>query len=503
MPPLYSLLFAVRMLGGSQAPDGSLLHVRLTTPVGSFASRPGARVEAMLIAPLNAPEAAGGAVVFPAGSKLEGEVKSVRRVGLGLIHETASLELDFDSIAAPGGEAGPISARLIAVDNGREEVTPSGEIHEVRTTASVGNRAAHYIRDALLLATHAEPAIWAVNSLVLQVPEPEIFLPVGAELTLALTDPLGANRAEEKDSRAANVLPPGPREFTRGERMALDPVIAGLPDRTEASSGRPSDVVNVAIIGSREEVAAAFLAAGWTEARPVSIRSRLSSIVAVVEGRGSPDAPMTPLLLNDVPADMSWQKGFNDTAKRHHIRLWEQAQMTDGRALWTGAATRDVDFAFLRPGGGLLTHEVARLVDRERDKVVDDLTFTNCVDIADSWERADTPHLLTNATGDEMETDGRLAVVRLNRCQPPADPPPLAQTLPVHGKRWQLILRRQILGFRSDFIRHNWYWRSYEGLRYLVVALQHKPAPDPDAAPVETRASRLQPDWLTSIVSLR
>jgi hypothetical protein len=355
----------------------------------------------------------------------------------------------------------------------------------------------------LLLATHAEPAIWAVNSLVLQVPEPEIFLPAGAELTLALTDPLGATRAEEKDFHAGNIQPPGPREFTERERTALDPIIAGLPDRTEASSGRLSDMINVAIIGSREEVAAAFLAAGWTEARPVSLRSRLSSVIAVVEGRGSPDAPMTPLLLNDVPADMSWQKGFNDMAKRHHIRLWGQGQMADGREIWTGAATRDVDFAFLRPGGGLLTHEIARQVDRERDKIVDDLTFTNCVAIADSWERADTPRLLTNATGDEMETDGRLAVVRLNRCQAPADSAVGAQTLPVHGKRWQLILRRQILGFRSDLIRHNWYWRGYEGLRYLVVALQHKPAPDPEAAPVETRARRLQPDWLTSIVSLR
>src|SRR5215469_3030191 len=107
MLPFYSLAL-LGMIGGAPAPDGSLLHVRLTTPVGSFASRPGARVQATLIAPLSSPR---GAAVFPAGSTLHGEVNSVRRVGLGLVHETASLELEFHSIAAPGGQDCPLPAR--------------------------------------------------------------------------------------------------------------------------------------------------------------------------------------------------------------------------------------------------------------------------------------------------------------------------------------------------------------------------------------------------------
>jgi hypothetical protein len=500
MPPFYSLVF-IGMIGGAQAPDGSLLHIRLTTPVGSFASRPGSRVDAMLIAPINAPR---GAVIFPAGSTLRGEVKSVRRVGLGLVHETASLELEFRSIAAPGGEDAPLSARVIAVDIGREEVTPAGTIRGVRTTASVGNRAAHYIRDALLWDTHAQLAIWAVNSLVMQIPEPEIYLPAGTELTLALTVPLHAapGSLTKRESARSGHLAPTPRKFTKEERAALDPIISSLPNRALASSGRPSDIVNLAIIGLREGLAAALRAAGWTEARPATLRSHISVAYAVVKGRGFPDAPMSELLLNDAPADMAWEKGFNDFSKRHHIRLWRQGETADGRDIWGGAATRDVDFGFLRPGG-LVTHEIARRVDRERDKVVEDLAFTSCADAADLWERPGAPRVLKNATGDVMETDGRLAVVRLNQCDKPAGALAPVDPLPVHGNKWNLILRRQILNFRSDIVRHNWVWRSYEGLRYLVVACQRKPAPDPEAAPVPTRASRLQPDWLTTVVSLR
>ncbi|HLH44422.1 MAG TPA: LssY C-terminal domain-containing protein [Bryobacteraceae bacterium] len=497
MFPFSSLVFAIGMMGGLQAPKGSILHIRLTSPVGSFASRPGARVEAALIAPIAAP---GGAVVFPAGSKLRGEVKSVRRVGLGLVHETASLELEFRSIAGPDGQDYPVSARLIGVDNGREEVTAAGTIREVRTTASVGNRAAHYIRDALLMETHAQVAVWAVNSLVTQLPEPEIFLPAGAELTLRLNAPLPAEPAAIAPGTLAAH---GPRSFTAQERASLQPILATAPDRTQASSGRSSDIVNLAIIGSQSELATALRAAGWIEARPFSIRSRLSTVSAVVRGRGAPDAPMAGLLLNDVPADMSWEKSLNDFAKRHHVRLWKLGETADGQEVWTGAATHDIDYAFFRPGGGLITHAIARQVDHERDKVVEDLAFTSCVDAADLWERPHAPRVLKNDTGNMMETDGRLAVMRLNRCENPAGPVVSADTLPMHGGAWELILRRQILNFRSDVIRQNWIWRGYEGLRYLIAACEHKPAKEPDTAPVETRTSKLQPDWLTTIVSLR
>ena len=120
MPIFLSLLMAVQALTYRVAPVGSVLHVRLTSAVGSFASRPGDMVEAVLIAPVKVE----GEIILPAGAILHGRVKSVRRVGLGILREASSLDLTFDSITLPGGASLAVSTQLASVDNGREESRP-------------------------------------------------------------------------------------------------------------------------------------------------------------------------------------------------------------------------------------------------------------------------------------------------------------------------------------------------------------------------------------------
>jgi hypothetical protein len=218
-----------------------------------------------------------------------------------------------------------------------------------------------------------------------------------------------------------------------------------------------------------------------------------------------PDAPMSTLLLNDAPADMSWQKGFNDISKRHHVRLWKQPQTVDGQEVWAGAATRDIEFTFMR-GKSLVTHKIAAQVDQERDKVAEDIAFASCAEVMDWWDRVQIPHLLTNATGDRMITDGRLVVVRLKACEGPPNiaTPVDGDTLPRHGGRWQCFLRREIVCMRSDLIRGNVYWRSYESVRTLITAIaQHRRAQNSDEPIKETHANHRHPDWLRTIVSYR
>ncbi len=115
---------------------------------------------------------------------------------------------------------------------------------------------------------------------------------------------------------------------------------------------------------------------------------------------------------------MSWQKGLDDYWKRDHIRVWKQSATYDGQEIWVGAATRDVNVAFLRPGQKL-THRIEENVDQERDKIAHDLEFTSCVDATDVWDRSGAPRVSRNATGDPMTTDTGLAVIRFNACQAP------------------------------------------------------------------------------------
>jgi hypothetical protein len=319
--------------------------------------------------------------------------------------------------------------------------------------------------------------VWAIKTLLVQVPEPELYYPAGVELTLRLNEPVAA-----RPPTAAPVTTALP---TAEERARMASLAADLPSRTHTSeSNRPSDLINVMFIGSREQLANAFEAAGWTEPVEATLRSNIRRIRAVAEGHGDSTAPMSDLMVQDARADMSWQKGFNDVSKRHHIRIWKQSTTWDDREIWIGAATRDIDFAYLRPGRAM-THKIGENIDDERDKVVNDLVFASCAHLADAPERPDVPGATRNATGDPMKTDTRLAILRLHDCAARPDPTRLGFTemgptpdagadLLRHGSQLRRFARREILCFRSDLLRENLYWRSYEGIRWMVSAIRQR-----------------------------
>jgi len=468
MTPLVYLLYALQVLGGNvdnirKAPAGTQLHVRLKTTVGSYASKVGQPVTGVLIAPI----VLDGQLILPAGSLVTGKITKVTRVGYGVYHELASLGLEFNRVVLPGGETIPLDARIAQVDNARERVNSRGLIQGVRATGSISYRVSGYVRTAVLWAVHAEMAEWAVKSLLVALPEPEIYYPAGSELTLRLTAPLAFLAPAE----AAPL-----REQLAGSDLdELRDLVASMPVRTiDPETHKPSDLTNVLLVGSRQEIETAFSAAGWSEAGPDSVKARIGCIRAAAEIHGFTSAPMTPLLLEGAGADMSWQKSLNDVAKRHHIRIWKQPGQWNGQDLWMAAATRDVDFAYLRPGR-TFTHRIDPHVDEERDKVSDDLAFTSCAHPLVWTERQSAPRLAYNATGDPIATDTRLVVLQMNGCAAgPTTDAPETESLVARGGKWKRFARREIIITRSDFIRDNIYWRSYEMSRWAVQYVRYR-----------------------------
>ena len=205
------------------------------------------------------------------------------------------------------------------------------------------------------------------------------------------------------------------------------------------------------------------------------MHSRFQGIRAYVEGRGNSSFPMSALLLNDAEADMSWQKGLNDMSKRHHIRLWKQPQMWDGQEVWAAAATRDIDFAYMHHGAAM-THRIDGNIDQERDKIAYDLSFTSYVDVLDWEERSSIPGVTRNGTGDLMNTDKKLAVLRLRDTETPrlSTDTQEIDSIPVHGRMGQRFVRREILSMRNDIVRNNMYWRGYEGVRWIVTNVRKR-----------------------------
>ena len=464
MAAVLIVLLAIVAVTTRSLPEGTHLHIRLTTTVGSYASTPGSAVSAVLIAPV----VVDGEALLQAGSTLSGRVKAVTRVGFGVRHETAGLELEFNQITPLAGDAMPIAARIAEVDNSRERVTQDGSIQGVRSTGSLCYRVSGYIRTALQWEVHAQLADWVIRSFIMELPEPEIYYPAGVELTLVLSQPLSLDAPIDGEQ-------PAP-ELTDDQREELTRDVAAMPYRTQApKSGRPSDLTNVLFIGSQDQISAAFAAAGWAQAGPSSFRRRINWIRAVGELRGDVTAPMSRLLLNGAEADMSWEKGLNDVSKRHHIRMWREETMWHGQQMWVGAATRDIDFAYMRRGHKF-SHKIEEDVDEERDKVAYDLAFTSCGELLDWTERPDFPRSARNATGDPMVTDGRMGVVKLNDCSAPrlstetVDSAPL----PEHGDKWQRFARREVLSARNGLLRTNPYWRAYEGSRLVVEWIRRR-----------------------------
>ena len=523
------VLLALNLLGVRQVPSGTQLHVRLLTTIGSYASHAGDPIRAVLIAPAflspgaflqdrtSSDWAAAGdaapSAILPAGSILTGHLKSVQRVGFGFVHENAALDLVFDNITLPDGEVVPLASRVLAVDNGRESVAKDGSIRGRRATNTLSYRVSGYVRTAMQWEFHAALAVWAIKTLLVQVPESELYYPAGVELTLTLTGPVQLPSALLADSgegpdEGLTARKSVPGALPADERMAMEELVSTLPARTHtALTNRASDLINLMFIGSREEITAAFEAAGWTQPVQSNMRANIRRIRAVAEGRGDADAPISLLLVDDSAPDMAWQKSFNDVSKRHHIRIWKHSELPDGREVWIGAATRDIDFAYMRPGWAV-THKIEENIDRERDKVVNDLTFTSCVSVVDEFGRPSLPSFTYNATGDPMTTDTSLALVAFSPCaigfslgdDGSSALVAAVAPLPRHGNRVQRFARREVLCFRSDLLRENPYWRGYEGIRYLVSAIrdrhQHSADPQPYARsqyPGSQTASRARP----------
>ncbi len=106
----------------------------------------------------------------------------------------------------------------------------------------------------------------------------------------------------------------------------------------------------------------------------------------------------------------AFQKQNNTFAQRHHLRIWHRPDTFDDKEVWVCAATHDIAIDF-SPEDRTFIHRIDPQIDRERAKVVNDLMFTGRVRGMSLVSRSDVPKDAYNATGDQLITDGRMAVL--------------------------------------------------------------------------------------------
>ena len=195
------------------------------------------------------------------------------------------------------------------------------------------------------------------------------------------------------------------------------------PRVTHTASDIPGDPLNIALVGTEEEVIRATTAARWDPADALTFRSSARIVVDTVLRKPDDQAPVSNLYLFGRKEDLAFEKPVGNSPKqRHHVRFWKTARMYDDRPAWIGSAAYDVRVEFSRTTGQV-THHISPEVDAERDLLVAGLT--KAIPAQVEWLDRFHPQLQgRNGGGDPWRTDGRLAIVILPPTQAESSPTP-------------------------------------------------------------------------------
>jgi len=178
------------------------------------------------------------------------------------------------------------------------------------------------------------------------------------------------------------------------------------PRVTLTTTGIHGDPINVGLIGTKDELIAAMVAAKWQPADPITFKSSAKLVKSVVLHRPDEKAPVSNLYLWKRKQDLAFEQEVGKNAsRRHHVRFWESAKQVNGRPLWLGAATFDTKVGFSHKTG-LPTHHIDASIDADRDKLMKDLT--EHLLSTEGIEGFQPKHDGRNGGGDPYHTDGKL-----------------------------------------------------------------------------------------------
>jgi LssY-like putative type I secretion system component LssY len=202
-----------------------------------------------------------------------------------------------------------------------------------------------------------------------------------------------------------------------------------VPRFTITGDGLPGDPVNLVLIGTLQQLRAAFATSGWSEADRLGLTSSWRMVRAFVLNTPYPTAPFSTLYLYGRGQDIGFQKAIdNSPRKRHHIRFWAlslaRAEATVGTAsfwlntdrpprdehvLWVGAGTKDTGLSLTR-----LTFQITHATDSdtnaERDHIVAELRNNRAIEDVSSHRSGER---LPLEPVNHYITDGEITVAKL------------------------------------------------------------------------------------------
>ncbi|MGH9863859.1 MAG: LssY C-terminal domain-containing protein [Candidatus Acidiferrales bacterium] len=199
-----------------------------------------------------------------------------------------------------------------------------------------------------------------------------------------------------------------------GKRLSFAQMLPALPRRVASKSGALGDMVNLLIIGSKEQVADAFKVAGWIQPDKTTEDAIVHAIQETMAHKAYAEMPMSALYLFGRPQDFGFVDGMpiQIVTERNHFRVWRAPWLDfEGHTVWVGAGTHDVGIE--KDQSGTLTHRIDPNVDTERDYIVQTLEDVGKVATSEYITPADPVRQAITATDDTYHSDGRILVIYL------------------------------------------------------------------------------------------
>ena len=384
--------------GAASVPAGTQIELRLTSEVSS--EKPaGQAVSGVVIAPV----LVNGTLMIGSGTQVDGvtaDAHADKPAADGAAEQPATVRMQLTKIHDKAGQSKAVSCVVAGIDNARESVDQSGLIAGITASQTFSALADQGVNKVLEKNSGLGQLLSGIKGSIVKQANPAIDYKPGVELTVKLTQPLDWNAPSNAK------LPPAVQPEDQ-----LKALISQLPYRTVAlKPPSPSDMTNVLFIGTKEQVEQAFKDAGWFVSEPLGGASSYHTAQAIIENRGYNEAPMSILTLDGKPPDLTYEKQNNTFASRHHIRLWQMPQTFEGKPVFVAAGTHDIKIYFSETSRSI-SHGIDPNIDNERTKVTNDMVFTGKVQAVSLIDRTNIPKDISNATGDKLQTDDKIAAI--------------------------------------------------------------------------------------------
>lgn len=215
-----------------------------------------------------------------------------------------------------------------------------------------------------------------------------------------------------------------------------------VPTRTIASDGWAVDAINIVILARNErDFTWAMQKAGWLKADPLTLKSRIKMVAAVLLNRPYPTAPFGSYYVFGRKQDLGFQIPVGNSPRhRHHVRFWRLGStilddehehrgfwlnllrrfLNKKKEIWVGAAILDAGLN-LRFRNLQIDHGIEDDTTIERDFLVRTLKDAGALKDKINIKAGEPLHTRHQGFGEEIIADGYVTLCELKRQILPPD----------------------------------------------------------------------------------